>query len=38
MGWGGLDRLPCRAQAKLDWAGLLKDTNLIYDGVKVILP
>ena len=22
MGWGGLDRLPCRSQAKLDWAGL----------------
>ena len=21
-GWGGPDRLPCRAQAKLDWAGL----------------
>ena len=22
MGWGGSDRLPCRAQAKLDWSRL----------------
>ena len=36
-GWGGPDRLPCRAQAKLDWAGLRQfKKKIVYLETRVL--